>query len=562
MDDRLNLLELLAELDEQLPQLVIECIGELGPWYKKRNLIKLLSETGDESHIDVISVFLNHDDHRVQRETLTCIYKLSGSNKKKHLLSLLYKTSGSMQPEVVKALIPFADDEVAHELISLLGERRNFSESNANELLKNICKALGQSLSIEAIEPLKIFVQEKGRRVAVHIKDSVYRHAVKAIDQIKSHQQEVNEQSRRVKQLRKDAVKRAARIKTRAVLANKNSSTHDLKEVQEVERLLSQGEKEKAKQLLLDTITKSAKAKQFVRAEKLRQRLIEVDSMALQDIIKTAEIIEEAKNDAISHQQFQVWSKLREILTQEEFNHLYCLMDKISCQSGKTIVKQGEKHPFLYFINKGKVKLFFREKSDDVLIKILASGHIFGAESFFDVSVWTMSAVCFDTTELSVLSLADLNGLQDDFPALEPKLADFCRKYEAIRDFFTIRTRERREYKRYDIVEKTINVMIDDHGNGLNLSGRGELLDLSLGGTTFLYHISNKENSRKMLGSNISISLPLGASDNKTVSVKGLIIAVRGYNIMEHEYTVHVRFNIQLDKRVLQKIIQFGRKHD
>jgi len=329
-----------------------------------------------------------------------------------------------------------------------------------------------------------------------------------------------------------------------------------------VERLLSQGEKEKAKRLLMDTIVKSAKAKQFTRAEKLRRRFIEIDSMALQDIIKAAEIIEDEKSKYINEQQLQAWSRLRECLTPEEFNHLYCSMDKISYRAGEMIVEQGETHPFLYFINKGKVKLFYKENEDDVLIKMLEPGHIFGTESFFNISVWTMGASCHTDAELSVFSSVDLKDLQDDFPALESKLGDFCRKYESISDFFITKTRERREHERYDIIGKAHMLMLDEQGNVTGHSAGGEFADISLGGTTFYHRISRKEHAQKMLGRNVSVALPLDADGKKKVSVKGIIIAVRGYHVMESEYSIHIRFNVLLEEEILQKIIRAGRKRD
>ena len=37
----------------------------------------------------------------------------------------------------------------------------------------------------------------------------------------------------------------------------------------------------------------------------------------------------------------------------------------------------------LFFINSGKVKLYFDDKGSEVLVKTMGRGEIFGAESFF-----------------------------------------------------------------------------------------------------------------------------------------------------------------------------------
>ena len=555
VDDRIVLIELLVNLDSMLPGLVLEHIGNPMPWYKKRNLLKLLGETGSEEHIESMRVLLNHENEKVRQEALTCIYKISGNNKKKYLLPMLSAAACPMKCQIVKALIPFSDEEVALELLRLLGDRRTFPADRANELLKNICKALGQSRSAKAVGPLQKFLQEKGRRKGGKIKDSVYRSAAKAIKKIESHQKELKEKKNRVKKLRKNAARQAAMIRTTAALKKKKASISNLPVVKEINMLLTEGKKERAKLLLMEAIARTAQKNQFSQAEKLRQFFIEIDPIALQEIIKAAEIIEEEKKRYVEQQQLHIWSRLRDSLTPEEFNQLYCAMDTISFVKGETLVEQGDSHPYLYFINEGKVKLYYREGDDDILITILESGNIFGTESFFNISVWTMGAACLTDSQLAVFSLSDLKSFEDDFPALASKLGDFCRKYESVTDFFTAKSRNRREHKRYGISGRAQIIMLDDEGMVTDQSNRGVFSDISLGGTTYFQRISRSDNARKILGKNVSVSVPLGEDGGKTVNVKGTIIAVRLQHAAESEYSVHVQFNVLLSGQVLRKIL-------
>ena len=67
-------------------------------------------------------------------------------------------------------------------------------------------------------------------------------------------------------------------------------------EEKKVEAYLKEHKKEQAVELLFDLIAKQASSGNFAKAEALREKLFEVDSMALNEIVKSAEIIEAARN--------------------------------------------------------------------------------------------------------------------------------------------------------------------------------------------------------------------------------------------------------------------------
>ncbi len=78
-----------------------------------------------------------------------------------------------------------------------------------------------------------------------------------------------------------------------------------------------------AVKLLFKLIVQSAREKNFTKAEQLRERMLEVDPMALDEIISSAEIIEEEKSQALDPIHMQIWSKLYDRLDTEEKNELY-----------------------------------------------------------------------------------------------------------------------------------------------------------------------------------------------------------------------------------------------
>ncbi len=260
---RLVLLDLLTDLDGFTPQVVLERINNPMPWYNKRNLIKLISETGDEHHIKNIIPFLNYDNERVQQEALSCIYKISGTNKKKHLLAALPHTGIDIRSQVVKALLPFADEEVADCLIQLLEERHSFAKAMNDELVIHICEGLSRSLSVKALKPLNVLMEEIRKKEVYYQKDAVFRAARNAVHQIESHDQRVKKQHAQVQKVRRQATKQAAMIKSTTLLEKKKTEPERVDDNNLLEQLLARGEQDKAKKLLMKMIIEAARKNSF-----------------------------------------------------------------------------------------------------------------------------------------------------------------------------------------------------------------------------------------------------------------------------------------------------------
>jgi hypothetical protein len=85
-----------------------------------------------------------------------------------------------------------------------------------------------------------------------------------------------------------------------------------------LEKYLKENKKALAVKLLFDLIAMHARAKHFSKADALREKLFEVDPMAVPEIVKAAEIIEIAKIAAIDLVHRHVWSHFYDGLTKEE----------------------------------------------------------------------------------------------------------------------------------------------------------------------------------------------------------------------------------------------------
>lgn len=551
--DRVKIIDLLTYGEQFLPPILLEKLAEPMPWYGKRNLLKLLSDTGSAENLEVVYPFLRHDDLRVQREAFSCLYKISGKKRKDALLRALNEVGEIMKLQVVRALIPFGDAEVAAGLGQLLEEHRFYSEEFRDSLLANVCLAIARCPHSQAERVLQGFLTQKGQRATRKIGEKVWQAAEEALNQIAENQQGERQLQAKAGQLRKSAL---SKVGGKAAPAEKKLIT-GLAEEKTIRELVDRDEKDKARAQILDLITKTSRLRRFSQAEQLREWLIEIDSLALTDIIKAAEIIEEEKHAAVDRGHLEIWSGLFDVLTTEEFSAFYHALEHNRYQNEETIIKKGAIQTALFFINSGKVKLFYKDKDRDVLVKVVKSGQVLGIGSFFDASVWTLSAAALGQVDISILKFERMKQWHDDYPALESKLHDFCLKFKKAEDFFTKAEQDRRRYKRFKTPALRLAVaLLTDDGRSAGITAKGELADLSRGGGSFNMRISKKENARLLLGRNLKITMPVEDQAGRPIAFTGVIVAVRALHSMEYEYSVHVGFDSVIDSAELQQILR------
>jgi CRP-like cAMP-binding protein len=317
-----------------------------------------------------------------------------------------------------------------------------------------------------------------------------------------------------------------------------------------VDQYVKQGNNEGAVKLLFDLIVTYAKKKDFAKAEVLREKLYEVDSMALNEIVRSGEIIEEEKSESIDKDHLVIWSKLYDTLSDEQANALYYAMKKATYDIDETIFKQGERNSNLYFIDQGQLKLAYREEEREVLLKTLGTGHIAGEDTFFYESVCTTSLITLSRVKLNFLEKDALLNWRDEFPGLESRLQEYCLKFKKVRDLLKAKNLDRRSQKRVRLSGKGMIQLLGASGKPLGKAFKGELSDISIGGLSYIIRISKKENARLLLGRkmNIKFVLPLGSSKQK-IDKNGTVIGVRSHPF--DDYSIHIKFDQLLDEKLL-----------
>lgn len=550
--DRLKIIDLLMYSPVDLPSIVLERLQEHMAWHGKRNLIKLLGDTGREEDAESILPYLRHEDLRVQRETFLTLYKIGGENKKTLLLRALEECSESIKIQVIEALAIFCDPEVAEKLVELLASHEQFGEKNRNDLLVQLLETLGRCPSSEAYKGVHAFLQTRGQRATKDIPDQIWGLAEKALQFLENELQQTRKKHIQASQLRKNSLLQATKM-SKSVVSQRVIT--GLPQEQAVKRLLGRGDKTTAAAQLLELIERTARLGNFVQAEKLREWLIEIDSMALSQIIRAAEIIDQEKIESIDKSHLEIWSGLYDILTTDEFSAVYHALTHRKYKNEEIVIKQGALQASLFFINSGKVKLYFGDKGREVLVKTMGRGEIFGGGAFFEASVWTISVAAIEPLELSVLKQNTLQKWVEDFPGLESKLYDFCNKTERVEDFIKRSSNDRRVHRRYRISGRVITTLVDNRGRSIETNSMAELCDISEGGLSFLVKISQKENGRLLLGRKMQVKFPFEEKDGDSFILGGEILAVKKIYAAEQEYSLHMKFDSLIDHKQLQDIV-------
>lgn len=320
--------------------------------------------------------------------------------------------------------------------------------------------------------------------------------------------------------------------------------------------LLANGKKEQVVKKLTELIEVFAKKKRFAEADFIREWLIEIDPMALNVIIRSAEIIENAKAAAIEPHHLEIWRSLTQLLTREEFSALYHALVIRKYPNKKIILKQGTYFPALLFVNQGRVQLTTQADGKNVHLNTVAAGEVIGGRCFFDPSIWTMNLIS-EGSELAILSYKTLQHLKKEHPALESKLFDFCATFANPDLLLRTARKGRRSYIRNRVDGRAALLLLDKSGSSTGSGVKGDLYDISKGGISCLIRSSQKNNVIKLFGRKVRASLPSG--DRQALSKNGVIVAVKGHHAAGNEYSVHVEFEKHLDDVDVQDIVYSAR---
>jgi CRP-like cAMP-binding protein len=314
-----------------------------------------------------------------------------------------------------------------------------------------------------------------------------------------------------------------------------------------LDRYLQENKKDEAVQFLYRLIIDSAREKDFARAEAWREKLYEVDSLAVKEIVKSGEVIEAEKRSAIDKVHLNLWADFYESLTPEETNTLFYGMQTVNLEENHMVFKQGEICSRIYFIDKGRLKMSYRLADKTILLKKLGPGDIVGEDSFFfSDAFYTTSVITDSAVELRVLDKDNLAILNEKSPGLESKIVDYCLKLESVCNLLKAKKLERRVKKRIDLPGKVLARVLKDQEQPPENPFRGELLDISESGLAFIVKTTQKS-ARRLLGHNLDMKLTFAELESEMeINTAGTVVAVNKEPF--NEYIIHADFSKNLSR--------------
>ncbi len=320
-----------------------------------------------------------------------------------------------------------------------------------------------------------------------------------------------------------------------------------------IETYLQEHNEEQALELLFDLIVKYTQTGNFKKAEALREKLFEIDSMALNEIVKSAEIIDTAKLAAMNPTHKETWSHLYKDLTTEETIALYYGMKTADFEAGQIIFQQGEMNTNLYLINSGQAKLFYYKDKHAILINTMGPGDLVGEDTFFTNSTCTTSLMAHSTVKLNLIEKAVLKKWQAEAPNLANKLQDYCTGLEPIKDMLEQKELERRAHQRYDISGSATIRILDNPDRKLL---KGDLADISTSGVSFIMNTSPQA-AEALLGCQLNLKFTLlGSFPEISIDQVGRIVGVHAQ--MFNEYYINVRWEQPLEAHLMTRIKSVG----
>jgi len=285
----------------------------------------------------------------------------------------------------------------------------------------------------------------------------------------------------------------------------------------------------------------------------MRSRIFEIDPMALNEIIRSAEIIEEEKSRTIDGGHRQIWAKLYDSLSTEEANALYFACKKATYQAEEKIFQQGQWKRRLYFINSGRARIVCFLDGKEVFLKAVETGDVAGEDTFFSISVLTTTMIAQDRTEVSYLDADILDVWRTASPMLESKLQNFASSSEKIEDLLKAKKMDRRHQKRVNPGGKAIALLMSTSEQPVGKPFKADLYDISRGGLCLSVKIAKKETGSLLLGKRLSISYvhPLMDSSH-TIKQSGTVVAVRFLPF--EDCTVSVKFDALLPEELIEQL--------
>lgn len=322
---------------------------------------------------------------------------------------------------------------------------------------------------------------------------------------------------------------------------------------EQISRHLQSGGEDACVQYIVDQVTRFAEARDFALAETMRARLYDVAPMALNDIIRTSDIIEAAKQNAMDKAQLKLWSNLYDRLEPGEACELYFALKKMTVEKGRCLFNQGDFNSKLYFVQDGSFEMTCYDpgRQEQVKLDELIAGDVANIDPFFNYTICTHSLTARRNGVLSYLDKEILASWKENYAGLEPKLNSFCREKDVFGKKMTELGLDKRAYERVQTSALAMVQLLDAKGKPVQKPFKIALFDISRGGVSFGMKINKKEEAEMLLQHRMFLqTIYRDGAEKKKINFKGRVIAVHLQAFGES--SVHVQFDQPQDEAIVK----------
>lgn len=237
------------------------------------------------------------------------------------------------------------------------------------------------------------------------------------------------------------------------------------------------------------------------------------------------------------------WFDLYKDMNPDELDVFNSILQSDSYDRQTHLMNQGVPSQRLYFINQGQAETVVMEKGARFVGPVLGLGDVVGADTFFNGEKSKRSVMALKGTRVDYLEKEDVLEAFAYVPGLIGKLKTFCMKRENDMQAIRMETMEKRTQKRYAISGLTAAKLLDTEGIPTGKPFRGELLDISEGGFSFLVRLAEEQVARRLQGRSIVSLIKIQQSrPGEDVFWGGRIVKVRRLN--DANYSVHLKGDV------------------
>lgn len=531
---------------EAFPAHVEEVLRQQPAAETLRDIIQAVADNNEERAYPLLHHYLAHEDKQVQHEMIRYIVKLGGQEMKDRLLAALGVVHNSLRFTVIRLLAENAGGD--ESVMSALGDfidRRNTLAPDARQ---------------GVVRAIVIALRSYPHRQSMELLDNLYRdyeHVAGSASLLLQIEHSLNMLNPRLRHARHVYHDPGEVVFESDPVYRQQAYNRVAKIEVEMRRILHQGDSKAAGRFLYQQARTAGRERDFVAAEMLRDRIFQVDPMALDEMVELSDWLENQKKAIVEPLQDETWSKLGGLLTPAELRGLQKAMHREQYGKGELIIRAGEADESLYFITSGTVGLHSLSGGDEQFLKRMKPGDILGSAPFFTASLWTFSLRALADVHVHLLRREAFGPLVEEFPEIGTKLHRYCAKYEEmIAELMKTTGSDRREFPRFPAVRPIAGCLQDPFGTGQSNTFHGHLVNISRQGLSFATTIAARENPRLLVGREIVSAIH---ADGATLArCSGIVVAVSQETGVSGAYGIHVKFARLMDQVTLNRIVSLG----